>query len=293
MPRRITRKIRRPRAVLGSIMSPVNVTKSSEITPALKRIRNAPITLILIYANWCGHCHSYMPFFDKMGKVSGRTANTVKIEESELNNFNKSLKRNFPKAKSLETEGYPTLLAVSREGEVISPLPVVREEEPNTKMIRSVGNIAASIPEPKSKQSQTIMTPNIAPKSVSSRAVDIFETANDVTMPEINFSERNSASAPAPAPAPASSSAAILPPNVSGDLSPKVEQTTRESEPLPPVPSRLVGGTGLYGALVNATYQLAPAAVLTGIATGIPRILRQTRKNKNSLSRKSKKGGRR
>lgn len=280
MARRTTRKMRRPRAVLGSIMSPVNVTKSSEISPALKRIRNAPVTLVLIYANWCGHCHSYMPFFDKMSRVTGRTANTVKIEESELNSFNRNLTKNFPKAKSLEAEGYPTLLAVSREGEVVSQMPVVREEEPNTKMIRSVGNIAASMPPPKSVQSQEIATPNIAPRSVSSRAENVLETANNLTMPEMNFTgnEKDGES--------------VLPPNVSGDISPKVEQVTRESEPLPPVPNRLVGGTGLYGALMNATYQLAPAAVLTGIAGGIPRAFRNghrgTRKNRNTMRGKNR-----
>jgi thiol-disulfide isomerase/thioredoxin len=261
-------------------MSPVNVTKSSEISPALKRIRNAPVTLVLIYATWCGHCHSYMPFFDKMSRVPGRTANTVKIEESELNNFNRNLTKNFPRAKSLEAEGYPTLLAVSREGEVMSQMPVVREEEPNTKMIRSVGNIAASMPPPKSVQSQEIATPNIAPRSVSSRAENVLETANNLTMPEMNFTEDVEANR------------SVLPPNVSGDISPKVEQVTRESEPLPPVPNRLVGGTGLYGALMNATYQLAPAAVLTGIAAGIPRAFRSgrrgTRKNRNSSRGKNR-----
>ena len=244
-------------------MSPVNVTSLSDVAPALKRIKNASVTLVLIYAKWCGHCHTYMPFFDKMGKTAGRTANTVKIEESALNKFNTGLMKNFPGSVPLEAEGYPTLLAVSKNGTVMSNLPVVREEAPNTKMIKSVGEIVRSMPEPTRVANVSVATPNVAPVNISSRGMDVMEMSN-------NFAPLTTAGTSAKP-----SSGTVLPPNVEEDFSPKVERLTGESEPLPPIPTKVVGGNGLYGALVDATYQLAPAAILTGVAAGIPRILRR------------------
>lgn len=252
-----------PKYTLGSLMSPVNVTSLSDVAPALKRIKNASVTLVLIYAKWCGHCHTYMPFFDKMGKTAGRTANTVKIEESALNKFNTGLMKNFPGSVPLEAEGYPTLLAVSKNGTVMSNLPVVREEAPNTKMIKSVGEIVRSMPEPTRVANVSVATPNVAPVNISSRGMDVMEMSN-------NFAPLTTAGTSAKP-----SSGTVLPPNVEEDFSPKVERLTGESEPLPPIPTKVVGGNGLYGALVDATYQLAPAAILTGVAAGIPRILRR------------------
>lgn len=257
MPRRSsTRKTGRPKSVLGQIMSPVNVTNKATTDSAMKRIRSCPLTVVLIYANWCGHCHSYMPFFDNMARTSGRTANMVKIEESALPNFNDKLVANFPNSRPLKAEGYPTLLAVSKNGSVISQLPIVREEEANTKMIRSVGNIAASIPKP--EKTANIVTKNTTPANISS------ETPKQ--SPDLLID---------------SPIQVVNPPSTESDISPAVSRedvlTKSLIQNLPEPTPRLVGGNGLYGTLLDATYQLAPAAVLTGIATGLPRLMRKTR----------------
>lgn len=260
--RNSARKTVRAKSILGKLMSPVNVTDSSSAASAMKRISNAPLTLVLIYANWCGHCHSYMPFFDKMARTEGRSANMVKVEDKALANFNATLTKNFLTAKPLEAEGYPTLLAVSKRGEVVSPLPIVREEAPNTKMIRSVGKIAASIPKPETVASQTLPTESIPGSAISSRPI----ATNEIVNP-------------------------IAPPSTESDISPAVENletlTEKSTNEILPEPSpRLVGGSGLYGALMDATYQLAPAAVLTGIAAGMPRRLRKTGKGKTRKERR-------
>jgi thiol-disulfide isomerase/thioredoxin len=236
------------------------MSNSSTAASAIKRIRNAPLTVVLIYANWCGHCHSYMPFFDKMSKTQGRSANMVKVEDKALPAFNAALTTNFPNAIPIEPEGYPTLLAVGKNGRVVSSLPVVREEAPNAKMIRSVGNIAASIPKPETVESQTLPTESVPASTISSRQ----RTINELPVP-------------------------ITPPTAESDISPEVENldvlTQQRGEILPEPSPRLVGGSGLYGALVDATYQLAPAAVLTGIAAGMPRRLMTNRKNKTRKGR--------
>lgn len=265
-----TNKSARTRSVLGRLMSPVNVTNNSNIASAMKSIRNAPVTIVLIYANWCGHCHTYMPFFDKMSRASNRTANTVKIEESSLKNFNSALVKNFPEAKPLDADGYPTLLAVSKKGEVMSQLPVVRENEPNAKMIRSVGNIAASIPAPATVANKAIATPNVPAAKIRSTPLALTNTG------EVNMAD--------------TAIEVVTPPSAESDISPAVGNMNvaleaSSTETIPEPPPRLVGGTGLYGALLDATYQLAPAAVLTGVATGLPKLMRKTRKGKTKRSR--------
>lgn len=249
-------------------MSPVNVTSASQVPRALQNIRNAGVTIVLIYADFCGHCHTFMPYFDGMSKTPGRTANMVKIEHSALDTFNDSLTKQFPSTTPLSAEGYPTLLAVGKNGQVISELPVVREKEPNTKMIRSVGNIVANMPKPVSVSSTTIKTPSTPPAKISS----VVRADNDINREFEDDGKKYDTS----------SSKGVLPPVAESDISPLVGDidtlSKRTLETLPEPSPRFVGGNGLYGALLNATYQLAPAAVLTGVASGVPKLLGKTKK---------------
>ena len=150
----------------------------------------------------------------------------------------------------------------------MSQLPVVREHEPNTKMIQSVGNIAASIPTPATVSNKTISTPNIPPANIQSTPPELTNTG------DINMAE--------------SAIEVVSPPLAESDISPSVGNLntaleTSSTESIPEPPPRLVGGSGLYGALLDATYQLAPAAVLTGVAAGLPKLMRKTRKGMRGM----------
>jgi thiol-disulfide isomerase/thioredoxin len=75
-----------------------------------------PVTVGLVHANWCGHCQSLMPEWDKMehniknNPKLDTKCNVVKIESQDINN-------ELPKYESMINEkipvdGYPTIFLI-------------------------------------------------------------------------------------------------------------------------------------------------------------------------------------
>lgn len=106
MPARKTKK-NNPRSVMGRLMPPVDVRSEDQLGELSKRISEGPLTLVLIYADWCGHCTSFKPMMGKLETCPGRSVQTARIREDM-----------FPKSSlsSAKIEGYPTLLLVDKEG---------------------------------------------------------------------------------------------------------------------------------------------------------------------------------
>ena len=69
-----------------------------------------PTIVVKIYANWCGHCQSLKPEWNKMKKMIKKNKNIqiVEIEEQQQNKLNK-LKQRFP---NLQVNGYPTIFKI-------------------------------------------------------------------------------------------------------------------------------------------------------------------------------------
>lgn len=85
--------------------------RSSEQAPKLeKMIKAGPLALILVYADWCGHCHKYMPAFDKLINTPGRTANIAKVHHDML--------ENVPAIKDARIQGYPSVIRVEPSGKI-------------------------------------------------------------------------------------------------------------------------------------------------------------------------------
>lgn len=63
-----------------------------------------------IYANWCGHCQSLKPEWNKMKSLIKKDANIqiVEIEENENDKLNQ-LKKRYP---HIQINGYPTIFKI-------------------------------------------------------------------------------------------------------------------------------------------------------------------------------------
>jgi thiol-disulfide isomerase/thioredoxin len=96
------------RSVMGRLMPPVDIRGESQLAELDKRIKSGPLTLVLVYADWCGHCTEFKPTMDQLEQTPGRTIQTARVRDDM-----------FPKSSlaSTKLEGYPTLMLVKKNGE--------------------------------------------------------------------------------------------------------------------------------------------------------------------------------
>ena len=109
------------RSLKGRILPPVDITNVNDLNELDKRLDAGPITLVFVYADWCGHCQRYKPNMDELEGMSNRSVQTVRIRDDV-----------FPKSSinGAKIEGYPSLLLIKpRENAEENPKPVVFEQE--------------------------------------------------------------------------------------------------------------------------------------------------------------------
>ena len=122
------RSYKRAQSTMGKIMPPIDVRSMGDISGMLKRIMAGPITIVLVYADWCGHCHKFMPEFDAAANSTKASVQTIKVNDSMLQKTNDAINsikgnNNGPNINTLDVEGFPTVIAVNNKGEKISVIP--------------------------------------------------------------------------------------------------------------------------------------------------------------------------
>jgi thiol-disulfide isomerase/thioredoxin len=97
------------RSVMGRLLPPIDIQDENQVDELSKRISLGPLTLVLVYADWCGHCQRFKPLMEKLENMPGRTVQTARIRDDV-----------FPKSQisSAKIDGYPTLMLVKKNGEV-------------------------------------------------------------------------------------------------------------------------------------------------------------------------------
>lgn len=66
-------------------------------------------SIILFYADWCGHCHTFMPIYKKLANNIGNSFPVLAIEHKEIE-----------KVKGLNVTGFPTIRFVDNKGAIYS-----------------------------------------------------------------------------------------------------------------------------------------------------------------------------
>lgn len=140
------RTVRRHRtSVSGKIMPPLDVRSTKHLKDFEKRIKAGPLTIVLVYADWCGHCHTMMPHFDAAAKSPNRSIQAVKVNEQMLSNVNSTINKSINKsAKSLNVEGYPSIIVVDKKGNEVTQMEPVRNTETMTKVMDNAASIATN-----------------------------------------------------------------------------------------------------------------------------------------------------
>ena len=89
---------------------PLTVDNDAKITKVEALIHEGPLTFVLVYADWCGHCQNYKPSWKELEKTPGRTANIVSVREDML--------PKIPSIANAKIQGYPSVIKVTPTGDI-------------------------------------------------------------------------------------------------------------------------------------------------------------------------------
>lgn len=311
-PRKTVR--RRRQSTSGKIKVPLDVRSDSDLPKFLKALKSKNLTIVLVYANWCPHCHTIMPHFDAASKSPNNTITPVKINETMIEKVNNYIKTNVNKtATPINVEGYPSIIIVNNKGDKITDVEPVQDTETLTKVMENAGplaeeakltttnfkNVVNSINMKNSTKNSTknmknsmknnallrnigVENTGLADKSYETSIGNLAEQSNFKDKKEKKEKETNEekeAREIISLQSPNSSVMTVTPPlpDSNSDMVHELEPANKLSG------GRRGSGGGLMSAMARTAYTLAPSAVL--LATSY--AMNKTRKHRKKTHRKN------
>ena len=110
-----TRKVtKKKRSASIAKVPALDIKSASDVKKALDIMKNHPLTIVLVFANWCPHCHTFMSRWNKLKGIPNRTSPMISVE----NEFSDQLLSNMSDetGKPPRIDGYPTVLANTNRG---------------------------------------------------------------------------------------------------------------------------------------------------------------------------------
>jgi len=277
----------------GKISPLLNVSSQGEMADFTKLIKKGPITIVMVFADWCGHCHRALPIFKSAAKNSGRSVQAVALNETMMNEANSAIQKSVNQnAKSINVDAYPTTLIMDQQGNVVTEVTTPTNEQEAVNLFKKTGPIAVE---------SGLATENVSPLVLSA----MKNTSGVVPVNTVNRSGKMSMNAPinqviedddydlgSPTnmanyqpemdeyASPTTKNIDLGEYKLKGSpmrhhISPPTNEGDIIQSPLPP--NQKVRGGSLYQAMSQTAYQLAPAAIL--LATAAKVMKRKTRKH--------------
>lgn len=126
----------------GKIKLPLDVRSEKDLPAFKKLLSKKPLTIILVYATWCPHCHTIMPHFDAAAKSPNITVSPVTINETMLPKVNSFLQKNVNPKAAMKADSFPSIMIVGQNGETISKVNPVNDTETLTNLMVNSGKLA-------------------------------------------------------------------------------------------------------------------------------------------------------
>ena len=263
MPRATKKKNSTTRGLMGSIMPPVDVNSDEMMGEFVKRMKKGPVTLVLVYAPWCGHCVQYKPEFEKMVNTPNRNIQVAQLRDDMVNKA---------PLKNANINSYPSVILVNKEGEVVEEV----QDRNNTQKMNQ------------------ILEEGTGSNAVNANSItNQIEQYNDLSKPTKNNVAADIANEMEPV-----ATGNVTVPNMQND-SKSANMSKKNTDSLVYKAAgggcgcpfaRLgpqAGGSGLYGLLSSVATGALPAAALLGTGMVLAKSKSKTRKQKKA-SRKTK-----
>jgi len=276
---------------------PLDVRSPRALKDLEERIREGPVTLVLIYADWCGHCHQIMPHWDKAAASPNRSVQAVKVNEKMVSHMNAMVNQSINEAATpINVSAYPTIIMVNKEGEKVSEVEPAKDTAALTQAMSRTGPLAEeagvdglappSAPTPLSIPPGEKAFPSIvmnSPPSLGNAAGPLREEGKEGKEGPTNRRTPSNRRTEREGEGEGEGEGPVLPPSVSQqDTLPQSLYTMN-----PPAARLLQKGGSLYASLAQSAYTLAPPAVLFGMAAMMNKRTRKgTRKGTRKQVRK-------
>ena len=177
-----------PRSTMGRLMSPINVDSPDKYAEANKAISIGPISVVIFYAPWCGHCRNLEPTLDKLEASPNRSVQMVRIRDDMIDG---SSLKNEPK------NGFPQIMLVDKAGNTVKfsePTGKVTNSLPDYRnnletVVRTAGtpeglellkkNMNAVVEKPSSPASQDIVGDRLSVEDVRSLNTQLMNASSN------------------------------------------------------------------------------------------------------------------
>ena len=85
----------------------LDIKSSADVKKALEIMQKFPLTIILVFASWCPHCHTYMKEWNKYKSLPNRTSPMVSVENNNSAELFKHLRGS--KGEEVAVNAFPTV----------------------------------------------------------------------------------------------------------------------------------------------------------------------------------------
>ena len=92
---------------MGKVSLPMDINSSTAVPAFESMLTKGPMAVVLVYADWCGHCDNYKKnVWSPLKSVKNRTVNMASVREDMLANTS---------LKDAKIDGYPSILVVGKD----------------------------------------------------------------------------------------------------------------------------------------------------------------------------------
>ena len=131
---------RNVKSSIKSSVKPINVRSVNDVKNALNVLNKSKITIVFIYADWCPHCHTYKPLWDKLQKRKGANVGMVSVEKKNAQPVLENIKDE--NGQQMEADSFPKIIAVSNG--TGSEIPNSRDEVAMTNLVANGDKMMAN-----------------------------------------------------------------------------------------------------------------------------------------------------